>query len=347
MLYIRHTCEGKAMKRTFTDEEKNYIYDAFEREISITALKNHFGCTWYEVAEVLKSAGYSTERKNLWTNEEVEQLKELNETHSVEEIAKALNKSVSAVSLKINRLNLTRPTVWTTDEETFLRNNWGVLQIEVLSNILERSTTAIRNKVSRLGLPQSSEAGSLLKLSDISEVTGISVKQLKSWGEKGLKLKTRYLSKNDKIYYIDAEDLFAFLGENQDIFDSRKIEPYILGPEPAWLKEKRRRDVQENFELKDSGWSGEEVKKATAMRFSGKTHKEISLEIKRSELAISKKMVATHGGYTAPQFWSGKELNALRKAQGQISKKEVMTMLPNRTPKAIEHKCYELGYVFN
>lgn len=334
------------MRKIFTEAEKNCIYDAFANGISITALKNQFECNWYEIADVLKAAGFSTERKNLWSEEEIERLAELNEEYSVEDIARFLNKSTAAVTLKMNRLNLTRPAIWTEDEENLLRNNWGVLQIEVISSILERSNTAIRNKASRLGLPQSSEAGSLLKLADISEVTGISVKQLKSWGEDGLKIKTRYLSKKDKIYYVDVEDLFGFLEAHQDEFDSRKIEVHILGAEPVWMKEKRRRDVQDGFDPKTQKWTKDEIKRAKAMRISGKTCKEISLEIGRTELAVSKKMIATCGSYTGPQFWTGKELDALNKSQGKLTKKEVLTVLPNRTPKAIAHKCYELGYVY-
>ena len=334
------------MKKTFTETDKNYIYDAFAKEISITALKNQFECTWYDIAEILQSAGFNTERKNLWTGEEVERLKEMNETHSIEEIAEALNKTVAAVTLKINRLHLTRPTVWTKEEEEFLKNNWGVLQIDIIADAIDRSLAAIRNKVSRLGLLQSSEAGSLLKLADISEATGISVKQMKSWKEDGLKIKTRYLSKHDKIYYIDVEDLFAFLELNQGEFDSRKIEPLILGPEPVWLKEKRKKDIQDGFEPNSPKWSQEDIKVAKAMRFSGRTNKEISLELDRTETAVAKKLPTLCGSYTSPKFWTGKELNALRKAQGQLTKKEVLTVLPNRTPKAIENKCYELGYAY-
>ncbi len=34
----------------------------------------------------------------------------------------------------------------------------------------------------------------------------------------------------------------GFLKNNQEIFDSRRIEPYGLGCEPEWLHQKRLRD---------------------------------------------------------------------------------------------------------
>ena len=40
--------------------------------------------------------------------------------------------------------------------------------------------------------------------------------------------------------YVTIKDLFSFLEQNQNIWDSRYLEKNILGKEPDWLKEKRK-----------------------------------------------------------------------------------------------------------
>ena len=62
------------------------------------------------------------------------------------------------------------------------------------------------------------------------------------WVALGLKVKTRHISKSLSYQYVEINDLYSFLEQNQNIWDSRLLETNILGKEPEWLKEKRKTD---------------------------------------------------------------------------------------------------------
>ena len=79
-----------------------------------------------------------------------------------------------------------------------------------------------------------------------------------TWVNLGLKLKKKRLTDNASYYYVIWEDLIKFLKDNQNEWDSRNIEMYMLGPESGWLAEKRKRDALEN-PLWYRKWSDEEI----------------------------------------------------------------------------------------
>ena len=71
---------------------------------------------------------------------------------------------------------------------------------------------------------------------------------LNSWVALGLKLDYRKMSNNRVYAFVSIENLYAFLEQNQNIWDSRVLEKNILGKEPEWLVEKRKTDNERTFE---------------------------------------------------------------------------------------------------
>ena len=65
-------------------------------------------------------------------------------------------------------------------------------------------------------------------------------------------------------YTITWMDLMEFLESNQNEWDSRKIEKNMLGFEPEWLQEKRKRDIEEN-PLWYRKWTEEEIEKVESL----------------------------------------------------------------------------------
>jgi hypothetical protein len=59
---------------------------------------------------------------------------------------------------------------------------------------------------------------------------------------KGLPAKKRVMLFGKKFWMIRHSDMINWLKNNQEKFDSRKIEFYALGSEPTWLQEKREKD---------------------------------------------------------------------------------------------------------
>lgn len=183
-----------------------------------------------------------------WTKEEEEQLKNFAKELSTEEIAQKMNKSYEAVNQKLYQLGIKAQNSfnrrWTEEEETLLSDLWGIESIEKIANKLNRTIYSITNKVHDLGLgSQIDNNYDGLKIHEISDILGVNRNViLTSWVSLGLKLNFRRRSDHSTYAYVEIKDLYAFLEANPNIWDSRTLEKNILGIEPEWLKEKRRRD---------------------------------------------------------------------------------------------------------
>ena len=85
-------------------------------------------------------------------------------------------------------------------------------------------------------------------------------------------------------------DLLEWLRCHQELWDSRKIEPYGLGVEYEWLKEKRKRDALLP-PRKAQKWTPVEDRRAIDMYRMGKTYQEIGDTLGRSACSIEHRIM--------------------------------------------------------
>jgi len=192
--------------------------------------------------------------KKNWTKAELETLKKLvEEGKTPKEIAKIFNRSEDAVTIKINRSGLKITTndkmFWTEEEENTLCDLWGNVSIETIAKNLNRTESSILNKVYQLGLGSSMDNNyELLKVQDICDMFNVLPAQVNiTWVALGLNLRSKRITKSKSYLCVTLDDLLDFLEKNQNIWDSRNLEENLLGIEPEWLKEKRKRDVETSF----------------------------------------------------------------------------------------------------
>lgn len=128
---------------------------------------------------------------------------------------------------------------WTKKEEEILKELWGEKTPSSIAKKLKRTETAIVVRAKKLKLgPYCQE---YLAFNNIADLVGLDSHCIsETWKNKGLKYK-KYKNK----YLVKLENLLKFMKENQDLWDSRKLEPLILGKEPKWLKEKRELDKKQ------------------------------------------------------------------------------------------------------
>lgn len=189
------------------------------------------------------------ERKN-WTEDDLEKLEHLvnEEKKSPKEIAELLGRTEDSIIIKINRRGLKIQTndkrYWTQEEEMMLSDLWGSEPIEKIAKKLNRTVSSIRNKSFQLELGSQIENNyDGLKIKDISDLFDIGTETVSiHWVALGLKSKTRYITQSTSYQYVEIKDLYEFLENNQNIWDSRYLEKNILGKEPEWLQEKRKSD---------------------------------------------------------------------------------------------------------
>jgi len=137
-----------------------------------------------------------------------------------------------------------RGNTWTQHELNYLENSWGIKTLSKIAKSLKRSKVGVFIKAKRLKLGASTRADEFMTARQASLMLGINDSQVVlRWIKlKGLPAKKREMLLGKKFWMIKHSDMINWLENNQEKFDSRKIEFYALGSEPNWLQEKRKKD---------------------------------------------------------------------------------------------------------
>ncbi len=336
----------RGLKFEFTEEQIEYIISNWGVE-SAHSMRLKFGCSWEAVCRVAAENGLDLPVSNIWTEEQIKQLKILSKSYHYKKIAKIMGKSENAIYLKARRMGIVliqSGRAWTLDEEKMLEENWGYMKLERLAKKMKRTVFALKVKAARMGLGSMLENNSdIVTVSDISELTSVSRDRImNSWVNLGLKLQQMRLTNSRTYYYVTWYDLLDFLEKNQNEWDSRNVDSYMLGTEPDWLRQKRKRDRLED-PLWYRHWTDEEKQKVVELLKIGKTYDEIALLVRRSEGAVAGMLCSLGYSYRLPQFWTGEELKFLKDNYLTMTYQQIAKHL-NRTTKAVSSKAEELGY---
>lgn len=333
-------------KYIFTEEQINYIVENWGKE-SAHSMKKKFGCSWYAVCRVAEANVLEVPTSNEWTDEDIQTLTELSDKFHYIEIADIMGKSKNAVYLKARRLGITLiqdRRKWTPEEEREFALLWGTIKVEIIAKRLKRTVFSLKVKAVRMGLgPMVRNNSELITISDMCDTLHVTRDRIMgSWQELGLNLKKKKLTNNRAYYYVIWEDLMSFLKNNQNEWDSRKLEKHMLGLEPDWLKEKRIRDKKEN-PLWYRRWTMGEINKAEMLFKCGKDYAYIAKELDRTEGAIAILLRELGYSYGLPKYWKGKEIKYLRENYEDMTYAEIAQVL-RRTTKAVGAKAEELGF---
>lgn len=151
---------------------------------------------------------------------------------------------------------------WTEEDETYLSDNWGHIPVPSLCKKLNRTKSAILVRVHRMGLPPFLESGEYITLNQLFVAVTGSMKsysyKMRSWIEnRGFPV---HYKKNDqctwRVVYID--EFWKWAEKNRSFIDFSKMEPNILGKEPAWVAAQRRQDSKSNANYRKDPWTQRE-----------------------------------------------------------------------------------------
>lgn len=271
----------------FTTEDINFIIENWGT-ISMTAIRKHIGCSHAALSKIALKLNLNIPNNN-WSKEEECKLLSLASTHTCSEIADIMGKSWDSIYNKSQKMNiklLPEQRPWTLQDEELLSEYWGLYNVETIAKKLNRTITAVRLKAQRMHLGSIMDSSDVLSIDSICDILKVTRNRvLKIWTSLGLKVKRKKII--EKFYfYVSWPDLLLFLENNQNEWDSRKVEEYMLGPEPEWLKIKRRNDKISN-PLFYRQWTLEEMKHLMFLKKTGKSYKEIAKLLDRTESSIS------------------------------------------------------------
>ncbi len=334
-------------KFIFTEEQIEYIQTHWGQE-SATSMKKRFGCSWQAVVKKAVELGFEKPKSKESTRWKVEEdciIRENAKKLTVQQIAELLNRTVTAVYVRANRIGVSLDHEWTTEDEQLLEELWGCYSIETVAKKLHRSVDSIKVKATRMHLGDSfSSNGQFLKVSDIElalNVNGQKIRQ--TWFKTGLKFSKVKISNQCHIYGVKVEDLWDFLEQHPTSFDARYLEENILGPEPVWLKLKRKQDFQNPPNIEYRPWSENEIKLLTYLLTQGKSQEEIGRILHRSRCAVNAKIYKMN--LTFPNFWEPSEIQLLQQnyENGFSASYQELSEDLGRSADAIRRKAKSLG----
>lgn len=171
---------------------------------------------------------------------------------------------------------------WTKEEMDYMYENYkGKVNVKKISIELNRSVTAIKARATKMGIGKWLEHQGYLTGNNVREILD---KDPRAMAKLGLKF-----TKVGFFNVIKFENFVKWLKNNQDKWDSRKVEEYGLGVEPQWLKEKRK--IDSSKPIISTKWTQKETEKLIAAYLLGKTVEEIAKEINRTCGGVNSKIV--------------------------------------------------------
>lgn len=177
--------------------------------------------------------------------------------------------------------------IWSEKDIEYLCDNWGDKPVPQIAKKLGRTVNAIVLKAKRMNLGNQMDSGSMINARRASYLLGIDVHTITDYWipQYGLKAKKKNIRYDKFQTIIKFDDLITWLKNNQNKWDSRKVEQYALGCEFDWLKEKRKSDYHLP-KRKAQKWTKEEDMHLVTMLRRGRTYAEIGQRLERSPCAV-------------------------------------------------------------
>ena len=183
---------------------------------------------------------------------------------------------------------------WTKQEEEYLTENWGTLSVATIAKNLGRSENAIVVRKCMLGLGAFLESGDYVTWNQLQHAIGsgnCGGYKMTSWVKnRGFPVHKRRVNNNSfMVVYLDEWWIWA--EKNRDILDFSKFEENVLGMEPAWVKEKRKHDVEKAHKYVKTPWTKAEDDKLRRLLSKQKyTYDELSRLMNRTNGAIQRRI---------------------------------------------------------
>ena len=182
---------------------------------------------------------------------------------------------------------------WSKADEEYLMEKWGQLSIPTIAKNIGRSVNAVKVRVSRLGLGPALMAGDYITLNQLLVTmgsTGGNGYKMKSWVEnRGLPVHTKKVDKcSFRVVFLD--EFWEWAEKHRSFIDFSKMEPLILGEEPSWVAEQRKKDFQSfAIQRKDPWTSAEDSRLALLLKQHKYGYAELSDMLHRSAGAIQRR----------------------------------------------------------
>lgn len=175
---------------------------------------------------------------------------------------------------------------WTDEHVKYLERSWGRVAIKTIASRLNRTVRAVRCKAIRLNLGNYHDSNGNISLALLLSYLGVK-RFNKSLVDRlikdGLPIKKQRMVSR-WFYMVDIDKFWKWADAHRNYFNYYKLEPLVLGREPAWVDEQRHIDYK--CKRPARRWSHAEDSLLEYMVNKGATCKAISERLNRSERAV-------------------------------------------------------------
>ena len=183
---------------------------------------------------------------------------------------------------------------WTKKEYEYLEEHWGSISIPTIAQNLNRSVNAVIIKARKRQLGAALQSGDYISLNQlIKAVSGVSQYHsyhMTSWVKnRGLPVHTKRVNQcSFRVVYID--EFWDWAERNRSFIDFSKMEPLILGEEPEWVSEQRKKDFEAfSLQRKDPWTPAEDARLKMLLKKQKYGYAELSEMLRRSAGAIQRR----------------------------------------------------------
>ena len=181
---------------------------------------------------------------------------------------------------------------WTKEEEEYLQDKWGAISIKGICENLNRSTNSVKLKAYRMNLSDPTEHFDGITLNQLSLATGIPYTSMRRWTQcDGFPSRKKLFCKELRVVVVRYEYFWKWAEKNKSKINFAKFEPFSIGPEPEWVKEKRDADIMRNKKPHNEPWTKEEDNKLlTLISHQKYSYSEIALRLNRTEAGVKRRL---------------------------------------------------------
>ncbi|WP_342435943.1 hypothetical protein NSS79_20690 [Paenibacillus sp. FSL L8-0436] len=183
---------------------------------------------------------------------------------------------------------------WTQEELEYLQDRWGTSSLKSISLRLGRSIEAIKLKAGRMGLKDSRMSFDGITVNQLSLALDKSYNQIvRYWiPQYGFPARRKIFASSARVLVIGYEDFWKWAEQHKEMINLAKMEPNLLGAEPAWAKVKRRADkMRSQKTYQGVHWTPDEDQRLVqVLRTRGMTYPEVAKLFDRSEAAVKRRL---------------------------------------------------------
>ena len=206
---------------------------------------------------------------------------------------------------------------WSDKEVRYLTKAWteGV-SVKTIAEKLGRSITSVNVKACRMDLGRKSDPEDRITLNQLLLAFGLA-QSITHFKAKFIKYKAPIVIKKAGTRtntFISISDFWKWAEKNKSLLNFSKLEPFILGPEPEWVNERRKLDRNNPKRNRpNKQWTDYEdrllLEKVKLNRY---TYTDLAKEFGRTEGSIRKRLYVLDSkikpiGYEKSIIWSKEE----------------------------------------